>query len=118
MPGFGFFSALQISLKTSFPREPSYLISTTGSCGRYAPSQGTKTSKDWGEQEGRRVTLLQPHGPLQDFIIYLCRQKIRKICEYIKRDTFFQLNIYWFLSYGDNADLTNRGVISNLIPGF
>lgn len=31
---------------------------------------------------------------------------------------FSQLNIYWFLSEGDNADLTNRGVISNLIPDF
>lgn len=64
------------------------------------------------------MTLLQPHGPLQDFIIYLCRQIIGKICEYIKHDTFSQLNVCWSLSYRDKADFTNRGVISNLIPGF
>ena len=59
---FGFFSVLQISLKTSFPREPSYLVSTTGSRGRFTPSWGAETSEGWGEQEGRRMTLLQPHA--------------------------------------------------------
>lgn len=64
------------------------------------------------------MTLLQPHGPLQDFIIYLCIQIIGKNCKYIKHDTFSELNIYWVLSHGDNTDFTNRGVILNLIPGF
>lgn len=69
-PSLGFFSVLQISLKTPFPREPSYLVSTTGGRGsRFAPSQGAETSKGRGEREGRRVTLLQPHGPLQDFTV-------------------------------------------------
>ena len=66
-PCLGFSSVFQVSLRTSFPREPSYIVSAAGGRGRFPHSRGAETRKGWGEQEGRGVTLPQPHGTLQDF---------------------------------------------------
>lgn len=95
-PGLGFFSVLQVSLKTPFPREPSYLVSTTGGQGQQIrPFSGCRDKQGVGGAGGEEGNLAPSSWATSGF--HRVGKYWAKFMNMLNV-TFSQWNTYWVLS--------------------